>query len=58
MVTIHKASSSEEEQENVGFASEIQRTDLILNSFRYEFTLGLKTLMDNVLQGRLDLHDK
>ena len=57
-MTIHKASSSEEEQENVGFASEIQRTDLILNSFRYEFTLGLKTLMDNVLQGRLDLHDK
>lgn len=49
VVTIHKERSSEEEEESVGFASEIQKTDLILWTFRYEFTLGMKTLQDNVM---------
>lgn len=55
IVTIHKEVPIEEEEEGVAFATEIQKTELILYTFKHEFTLGVKCMQDNVIQGRVVL---
>ena len=55
IITIHKSDTKEEEEAGVGFAEHLAKQELILHTFLPEFTLGIKQVQDNTLQGRIVL---